>query len=140
VQAPRLEELQAAADAQGEDPYSHSLRVRKRFRAEKKTEQARAAVDTALRDKYALPEALALVRDDADTAAQDHAEWERARAVTREADSNKRRRIADRPLTAAVRSGGSGSSRGKPAALSALGQRILQNTARRTAGSRLGNG
>jgi coiled-coil domain-containing protein 130 len=136
VQAPRLEALQAVSDAQGIDPYTASVRLRKRFRVEKKAEQALVAADDALKDRYALPAELTLVRDDKDTAERDKREWEEARAVERETAANKRRRIAERPLAPVLLRSAVSGSKGGSAGLSALGQRILQNTARRTADSK----
>src|ERR1700733_8388626 len=60
VQVPRLESLQSVSEHYNSDPYSLSLKVRKRFREEKKLDKAKKAVDDGIRGKYALPEDLTL--------------------------------------------------------------------------------
>jgi coiled-coil domain-containing protein 130 len=65
VQVPRLESLQSSSHHFNSDPYSLSLKVRKRFREDKKVEKQRMNADDRIRGRYALPESLALVADDA---------------------------------------------------------------------------
>ena len=67
VQKPRVEALQSISDHYNDDPYAHSYRVRRYFRSEKKVEKTRKDVDDEMKNKYALPESVALVADD-DTA------------------------------------------------------------------------
>jgi len=64
VEVPRLEALQSLSEHYNSDPYTHSLRMRKHFRVAKKLDKARKDADDAVKDKYALPESLALVADD----------------------------------------------------------------------------
>jgi coiled-coil domain-containing protein 130 len=135
VQLPRLEELQAAVDATSADPYTLSLKVRKQFRTEKKEDQARAARDTAIKDRYALPSDLALVQEDAAAVTEDKAAWRQAKAA---AAAEASRRL--NPLVS--KSHGLGSTRVVSAAggkfsssnLSSLSKRILENTGRRRTG------
>ena len=51
VQKPRIESLQTLADHYGSDPYSLSLKVRKRFRVEKKVEKEKQETMTFVLDK-----------------------------------------------------------------------------------------
>jgi coiled-coil domain-containing protein 130 len=109
--------------------------VRARFRAEKKVEQARTAVDNELKDRYALPETLKLIRDDEASIAAAREEWRQANEDKRAKDLSQRGSalkapIGSRPLSA------SSSSRSRMASprdtvLTSLRERILENTARR---------
>ncbi|EJD06619.1 DUF572-domain-containing protein [Fomitiporia mediterranea MF3/22] len=155
VQKPRIEALQEVSEHYNSDPYTLSLRARKRFRAEKKLDKARRDADDAVKGKYALPESLTLVADD-DTA---RAEAREAFAVGRSeqrADRDAKRRRLDAevgPLGSIVSaSGASGSQsqsrttlpdrtnrlsvKARPSTESAaeasfsLRNRLLQNTAR----------
>ncbi|KAL1949807.1 hypothetical protein VTO73DRAFT_8688 [Trametes versicolor] len=143
VQIPRVEALQNVSDHYGSDPYAHSLRVRKRFREQKKIDKAREAADAQIKSTYGLPEALPLVAEDEETRTKAKAEWARARLVLEEEDSAKRRKIgAEMSImpssstsrlstrTASSRSSGSSASGG---AVSALRAKILGNTARQSA-------
>ncbi|KAI9451053.1 DUF572-domain-containing protein [Lactarius psammicola] len=138
VQAPRLEQLEDLSAHYNEDPYTHSQRARKRFRAEKKVEQARAEADRSLKEKYGLPAELALERaDDAGTAAEARDEWARARAERAVDDARRKRKLA---LEAPVLPPGPAPPRrsseaGTPtsSAASSLRARLLSNSARRTA-------
>lgn len=134
VQVPRIQQLQSASDYYNEDPYSASLRVRKRFRAEKKIDQAKQVADKQLKGKYALPEELQLLEDDAKARDEAHSEWIRGRADYKVQTSNKRQR-----LTAPAVSASSSSrlhklaSADKNPAASSLKDRILGNTRQRSA-------
>lgn len=141
VQAPRLEQLEDLSAHYNDDPYTHSQRARKRFRAEKKVEQARDEADKALKDKYGLPSELALERaDDAGAAAEAREEWMRTRVARAGEDASKKRRLA---LEAPVLPAPPRRRRGSPSsvslesaassAASSLRARILSNSARRTA-------
>jgi coiled-coil domain-containing protein 130 len=92
VQIPRLEMLQNVSEHYTADPYALSLRVRKRFREEKKIEQERLAADNALKSKYGLPERLELLPDDDDTTAEARREWEKGKAELRVKEGPKKRR------------------------------------------------
>ncbi|KAI5117156.1 hypothetical protein M0805_009498 [Coniferiporia weirii] len=150
VQVPRLESLQSLSDHYNSDPFAHSSRVRKRFRAEKKLDKARKDADDAVKDKYALPESLALVADD-DDSVKEEAKEAFARGSIQRADEDARRRrlMAEfRPLDPVLPLPGSraqGSSRkrtsqapirARPSTEAAAGasfslrSRLLQSTAR----------
>ena len=139
VQAPRLEQLEDLSAHYNEDPYTHSLRARKRFRAEKKVEQAHAEADKALKEKYGLPPELALERaDDAAAAAEARDEWVRSRVARAGEDASRKRKLAlEAPvLPPPPRRASSSSTSLESAASSAassLRARILSNSARRTA-------
>ncbi|KAI0249896.1 hypothetical protein BJV78DRAFT_1224133 [Lactifluus subvellereus] len=145
VQAPRLEQLEDLSAHYNEDPYAHSRRVRKRFRVEKKAEQARAEADKSLKEKYGLPAELALERaDDAGAAAEARDEWVRARAERAGEVASKKRRLAlEAPVLPAPpprrRTSASSESAASTAA-SSLRARILSNSARRTAAGSGGAG
>jgi coiled-coil domain-containing protein 130 len=133
VQAPRLEQLEDLSAYYNEDPYTHSQRARKRFRAEKKVELAREEADKSLKQKYGIPAELALERaDDPATAAEARDEWARGRAARAGENSSRKRKLAlEAPvLPAPPRRGASAS---KESAASSLRTRILSNSARRTA-------
>ena len=139
VQAPRLEQLEDLSAHYNEDPYTHSLRARKRFRAEKKVEQARAEADRSLKEKYGLPAELTLERaDDAAAAAEARDEWVRARAERVPQDARRKRKLAlEAPLLppAAPPRGSSEPAPSPSSAASSLRARLLSNSARRTAAS-----
>jgi coiled-coil domain-containing protein 130 len=133
VQAPRLEQLEDLSAHYNEDPYAHSQRMRKRFRAEKKVEQTRAEADKSLKEKYGLPAELALERaDDPGAAAEARDEWARGRAARAGENTGRKRKLAlEAPvLPAPPRRGASASTE---SAASSLRARILSNSARRTA-------
>jgi len=138
VQAPRLEQLEDLSAHYNEDPYTHSQRARKRLRAEKKVEQARAEADKTLKEKYGLPSELALERaDDADADAEARDAWARGRAARAEENASRKRKLAlEAPLLPAprptARRGALASSESTTAAAS-LRARLLSNSARRTA-------
>ena len=132
MQAPRLEQLEDVSAHYNDDPYTHSRRVRKRFRVEKKAEQARVEADKSLKVRYGLPTELALERaDDPGTAAEARDEWARGRAARAEENTSRKRKLAlEAPvLPAPSRRGASTSTE---SAASALRARILSNSARRT--------
>ncbi|KAL7279374.1 hypothetical protein ACG7TL_007215 [Trametes sanguinea] len=143
VQIPRIEALQNLADHYSSDPYSHSLRVRKRFREQKKVDKAREDADERIKSTYGLPETLALTAEDEESKAKAKEEWERARAGLQERESAKRRKIgaeiavipraSSSKLSArAAPAKASGSGIGGGDAVSALRAKILGNTARQS--------
>jgi coiled-coil domain-containing protein 130 len=93
VQVPRLEALQGVSEHYNSDPYTLSLRVRKKFRDEKKAEKEKTRADDALKDRYALPEGLSLVPEDEDAQAEARREWERGRRELRVSAGETRRRV-----------------------------------------------
>ena len=140
VQKPRIESLQMLADHYGSDPYSLSLRVRKRFREEKRIEKEKQAEESELKGRYGLPEELVLTRDSAETREQDREAWLKARSELAERESIKRRKletvsIMPRQLPKAASSlrntSAPSSSRSQPTAAELLKARVLGNTARR---------
>ena len=134
VQAPRLEQLEDLSAHYNEDPYTHSMRARKRFRAEKKVEQARVEADKSLKEKYGLPAELALERaDDASAAAEARDEWVRARAERTVEDSRRKRKLAlEAPVLPPAPLRGSVPSPSTSSAASSLRARLLSNSARRS--------
>ncbi|EJD49676.1 DUF572-domain-containing protein, partial [Auricularia subglabra TFB-10046 SS5] len=123
VVAPRLEQLQAHADRMRADPYAHSLRVRKQFRAQKKEDNERKKKDDAFKEKYGLSEELQLERDD-DAALKEEARLELLK--------ERQRRLAEPPTpsTALRRLKAGSSSASSPSASGAAGLKaaLLRNT------------
>jgi coiled-coil domain-containing protein 130 len=126
------------SDAYGADPYAHSRRLRKRFRTEKKAEQARAAVDTELKDRYALPSDLNLVREDETSLGAARTEWREAQEAKRASEISSRGSDLRAPrmkgLAATVRTPTTSTP------LDSLKARILDNTARRGSAARAAGG
>jgi coiled-coil domain-containing protein 130 len=126
------------------DPYSLSVKARKKFRQEKKVEQQKRKADDDIKGRYGLPASLSLIEDD--EIAKDEAKqaWEEARRQLRLQESSKKRRIAGLgvPSTSISRTGvatlGSGSASSRPhnskssskSSLDTLRTRIMENTAR----------
>jgi coiled-coil domain-containing protein 130 len=136
VQAPRLEALQTLSDHYGDDPYTLSRLVRKRFRGEKKAEKELQAADDALKGRYGLPETLKLTRDDEATMAKDKEEWQKAKREYALQDRSKRRKlesvgIVSRKQLGSSSSIASGSSSRPNNAAELLRARILENSARK---------
>lgn len=145
VQVPRIEALQDLADHYGSDPYSISLRVRKRFREQKKVEKALEEADEAIKSAYGLPEVLALSAENDETRAKAKEEWERGKQALEERESVKRRKFgaevaiiprstSSKGPSRSTQSGRSaaGTSSGGGDAVSALRAKILGNTTRRS--------
>ena len=124
IQRPRIESLQSVSEHFNADPYSLSLKARKRFREEKKVEQAKRKADDALRGRYGLPTSLSLVDEDEKLIQEAKAQWEKAKSVLGERDSKRRRFSMPEP---------SYSSSLKP--VDSLRTRLLQNTAKKSVSS-----
>ncbi|KAF8638704.1 hypothetical protein AX17_001999 [Amanita inopinata Kibby_2008] len=92
VQMPRLGELQHVSEHYNADPYTHSLRARKRFREEKKIEKKEQKLDDQLKGKYGLPTSLTLIADDEMSRQEAHDAWERGRHELHLRQSMKRPR------------------------------------------------
>ncbi|KAM5544580.1 hypothetical protein V8D89_001478 [Ganoderma adspersum] len=154
VQVPRIEAVQNLADHYGSDPYSHSLRVRKRFREQKKLDKAREEADEALKNNYGLPEELALSKEDDESRSKAKEEWKQARQAFEERESSKRRKLGAEAVSVMPRIPSShtsgisgqlsryaGSSGIKPSntsdPVSSLRAKILGNTARQGSLGRL---
>lgn len=143
VQVPRLETLQSLADHYGSDPYSLSLKARKRFREVKKIEKEKQAEDDELKGRYGLPEELVLERDHGETQEQDREAWLKARSELAQRQSAKKPRLETVPIVSrqlpksnSLSSRISSSSRAtgsssQPSAAELLKARILGNTGRR---------
>ena len=154
VQVPRIEAVQNLADHYGSDPYSHSLRVRKRFREQKRLDKAREEADEALKSNYGLPEELALSKEDDESRSKAKEEWKQARQAFEERESSKRRKLGAEAVSVMPRipsshiSGGSGQSSRHAGGsgtnpsttsdpVSSLRAKILGNTARQGSFGRL---
>ena len=141
VQIPRLEALQDLSDRISSDPYTHSQRVRKRFREQKKLDTARDAADERLKSAYGPPETLALAAESDESRSQAREEWEQARQALEDGrESAKRLKLGEErsviPRTpssargSSRASGSRGSASGNGDAVSALRAKILGNTAK----------
>ena len=120
VQKPRIESLQSMSEHYHSDPYSLSVKVRKRFREEKKVELAKRRADDAIKGRYGLPETLKLLEEDERTVQDAKSQW--ANAVLEQ--ESKRRKITS--------SAPSQSSSAAINAVDSLRTRILQNTAKKS--------
>jgi coiled-coil domain-containing protein 130 len=129
VQKPRIESLQSVSEHYNADPYSLSLKARKRFREEKKIEQSKRKADDAIKGRYALPTTLSLVEEDEKAIQEAKTQWETAQEEHRLRES-KRRKVSGDIITSFRASGSSSSKPPPPNSLSALRTRILQNTAK----------
>lgn len=133
VQIPRLEALQSVSEHYNADPYTLSLKVRKKFREEKKREQQKRKADEDLKGRYGLPASFSLVEDDTKAREEAKAAWEEAKQKFHQSqESAKRRRIGgvdDVPVISSTThrlTGGPSSS----SSLDNLRTRILSNTAK----------
>lgn len=143
VQIPRLEALQTVSDVYSSDPYSQSLRARKRFREEKKVIQEKEASDRTIKDVYALPETLALAEESDAAKAEAKEGWIKGRQEFNERAAAKRRRITAPIEIAPSRSSSTTSSlvskasklTSRATSVSSLRAKILENTARQRGSS-----
>ncbi|KAI0073676.1 DUF572-domain-containing protein [Panus rudis PR-1116 ss-1] len=140
VQKPRLEALQSLADHYGSDPYSLSLKARKKFRVDKKVEKEKQAADEVVKGKYGLPQELKLTEMDEEFKAQAKEDFEKGRRElrAREGSSGLKRKLVETTVVPRISSssGSSGarnfSSKSTPVdAVANLRATILGNTARR---------
>jgi coiled-coil domain-containing protein 130 len=83
---PRIEELLEHSDRLNSDPYSHSRRVRKYFREEKKVIKEKERKDDELKERYGLPGEMKLV--DEKEVGEEAKEWEKERRAARETSSS----------------------------------------------------
>lgn len=140
IQIPRLEALQTASDHYSADPYSQSLRARKRFRQEKKVSREKEALDTKIKDTYALPEGLSLVEDSEEMRKEAKETWLKGRQEIREREPKRRKNITTSIEVAPIAPPRSSGSLRVPKSCedlstraistSSLRARILENTAR----------
>lgn len=85
-----MEEIQGLSDKYNEDPYTASVRARKRFREEKKVEKAREAADSVIKSRYGLPTELKLLEGGSSEMDEAKREWLKAR---RESTQSKRTKV-----------------------------------------------
>jgi len=136
VQVPRLEALQSLSDHFGTDPYSLSLKARKRFRVEKKEEALVKAADDDFKSKYALPETLKLAEESEELRAQAKADWAKGREALEARQSTKKRKLVETSTlprissTSAISRSSSSRTASSNPTVDALRAKILQNTAR----------
>jgi coiled-coil domain-containing protein 130 len=134
VQIPRLEALQSVSEHFNADPYSLSLKARKKFRAEKKIDQAKRKADEDLKGRYGLPASLSLLEDDAKAKEEAKSAWEEAKQLHHSQQNAKRRRIGgvEVPLTSSSSGSSAASSKASSSksSLDTLRARILSNTAK----------
>jgi coiled-coil domain-containing protein 130 len=124
VQIPRLESLQEVSDHFNSDPYTLSSLVRKRFRAEKKIDAAKRAVDDELKGRYGLPETLKLAAEDNESKDAAREQWEKGRRELEARTSIRRARLQSSAIPSSLSS--TSSSRGHDP-LSLLKARVLGN-------------
>ncbi|KDR76399.1 hypothetical protein GALMADRAFT_68041, partial [Galerina marginata CBS 339.88] len=134
VQKPRIESLQQVSEHYNSDPYSLSMKARKRFREEKKIEQKKRQSDDIIKDRYGLPTAMNLLEEDGKAIEEAKAQWQRAKKEQHIREAKRRKTTLDItsiPSTSShllsTKSRGSGSD-----PLNSLRTRILQNTARKS--------
>ena len=145
VQIPRLEELQSHSDQYSSDPYSLSLKLRKKFREEKKIEKEKQAADDTLKGKYGLPATLTLEAESEESRDQAKEEWIKGRQELEMRENLKKRKLVnvgvvprlppalrETSKTTSRSSGASSSSTNAPSAADSLRARILSNTARKS--------
>jgi len=131
VQRPRIEYLQDASEHYNADPYSLSLKARKRFREEKKVEQKKRKSDDLLKGRYGLPETLKLLEDDEKAIEEAKIEWEEAKREQMRASKRKKTTLAITSIPSTSRLSSS-STNYASSSLNSLRTRILQNTARKS--------
>jgi coiled-coil domain-containing protein 130 len=141
VQKPRVESLQMVSEHYNSDPYSLSLKARKKFREEKKIDTKKRQADDSLKGRYALPAELSLVEDDAKAIGDAKLQWQQAQEE-RQLRESKRRKLVETSISVPAfpsRTSGSSSkstTAGSSSALNSLRTRILQNTAKTSASLR----
>lgn len=132
VQRPRIESLQTFSDRYNADPYSLSLKTRKRFREEKKIEQKKKQSDDSLKGRYGLPASLKLLEEDKTSLEEAKLEWEKAKEDYQLRES-KRIKTSTNITSISSRIPSRNSTKPEANALGSLRTRILQNTAKRSA-------
>lgn len=135
VQIPRLEALQSVSEHYNADPYTLSLKVRKKFREEKKLDQQKRKADDELKGRYGLPASLSLLEEDVKAREEAKSAWEEAKQQLQSKESAKRRRIGgvDVPVISSTHRTASSkmnSSSSSSSSLDTLRARILSNTAK----------
>jgi len=131
------------SDHYNADPYTLSLKVRKKFREEKKLDQQKRKADDELKGRYGLPASLSLLEEDVKAREEAKSAWEEAKQQLQSKESAKRRRIGgvDVPVISSTHRTASGSSASSKinsssssssssSSLDTLRARILSNTAK----------
>ncbi|KAH9943710.1 CWC16 protein [Amylocystis lapponica] len=145
VQVPRVEALQTLSDHYNADPYSLSVKVRKKFRQEKKIDKEKQRLDESLRDRYGLPEALALAAESEESRAEAKEQWLIEKQMLQSQKSAEKKMLfpetgilprasSSRPTVQKLSSDRSSRLGGKTStsAVLSLRTRILENTAKQT--------
>lgn len=135
VQKPRIESLQSASEHYNSDPYSLSLKARKKFREEKKIDAKKRQADDSLKGRYSLPAELSLIEDDVQAINDAKSQWKQAQEE-RQLRESKRRKLLETSISVPVPASRTSGSSSKTATLDSLRTRILQNTAKTSASLR----
>ncbi|KAF4614103.1 hypothetical protein D9613_007699 [Agrocybe pediades] len=135
VQRPRIESLQDFSDRYNADPYSLSLKTRKRFREEKKIEQQKKRSDDLVKDRYGLPASLQLLEEDSASKSEAKAEWQKAQQDHLRESKRTKTVLRSTPIASSMpsRTSSRNSTKPEPSSIGSLRARILQNTAKRSA-------
>jgi coiled-coil domain-containing protein 130 len=110
------------------------VKVRKKFREEKKIDQQKRKADDDLKGRYGLPASLNLLEDNAKAREEAKSAWEEAKQLHQAQQTAKRRRIGgiNVPSTSISRAAtGSSASSKASSSVDTLRARILENTARK---------
>jgi len=111
---PRISSLAELSSRRNTDPYALSSGLRRTFREAKKVDKKIRAEEKGVRDKFALPEDLVLVRED-DVRDEAREEWERGRRDWEREEDVRRKRIESQYGTLSLNDlAPSTSAKGKP--------------------------
>ncbi len=113
------------------DPYSLSVKVRKKFREEKKIEQQKRKADDDIKGRYGLPTSLSLLEDDEKAKEEAKSAWEEARQHFQSQERAKRRRLGGLDVPSTTSRTATGSKSSSKSAVDSLRARVLENTARK---------
>jgi len=95
VAMPRIESLQEVSEQTNADPYTLSLKLRKRFREEKKIDAEKTKADDKFKTQYGLPaEMKLLAADDEGIKEEAKRDWEKGRRDWEVLENGKRRKMA----------------------------------------------
>lgn len=148
VVRPRISQLASLSERRNADPYALSRTLRNSFRVTKKADKRAREEEAAVRDKFALPAELALVKED-EVREEAKELWEKAKGERRwdEDDQGKGKGRADvgpssvaslrqsssktPSSTSRARIRPSSSNASKPSVKSALASTLLKNTQKR---------
>ncbi|KAF9523547.1 DUF572-domain-containing protein, partial [Crepidotus variabilis] len=127
VQKPRIESLHSVSEHFNSDPYSLSLKARRKFREEKKIELRKRGLDNELKGRYGLPKNLSLLEDDEKAVEEAKFQWLAAKEEHAARDPSRLR-------ISAFSSKSSGGSSSNP--IDILRANLLRNTAKSSSISR----